>query len=217
MSRGKWLLPIAAVCLALVVLGINLAAGGTEYRADEPADPCAGRTTAPIAPKIDDVSQQVVLTGLDEAACKLGVTRERLLLALVSPAEQDALVEDIGVTRPELSAALEDGIKSGIARLERERALPKVSAMLPEIVDQLDLGALGSLAGQIPDSVVDGLLPTAAVLTRAADKIDYEALLTDLQDPDRLESQLRDAIEQGAIDEARARITEQLSSLRDFF
>jgi hypothetical protein len=208
----KLSLPLAALIAVIAVIGVNLAAGGADYNADKPADPCVARKAAPVAPQIDPVAQQVVLTGLDEAACSLGISRERLLLALASPSDQDELIADLGTTKAQLAQTLKAGMKKGIEKLDKSGRLPKVSALLPDIIKELNLGAAGSLVNAIPDSVVDEVLPTADVLQRAADKIDYVRLLGQLSDPDQLEPQLRKAIQDAAIEEVQARITDQLGN-----
>lgn len=212
MTPRRIALPLVALLAAIAVAGANIAAGGADYNADEPADPCVVRDTGTVPPEIDPVAQQVVLAGVDKAACSLGVTRERLILALASPSDQNELVSELGTTKTQLARTLKQGMHDGIADLQKRGEVPKASALLPDIIDQLDLGAAGSLAGAIPDSVIDNVLPTQAVLDRAVDKIDFEQLLSQLTDPDQLEPQLRKAILDAAIEEARARITEQLGS-----
>ena len=210
MTARRIALPLLALVAAIAVIGVNIAAGGADYNADEPADPCAVRNSGKVAAEIDPVAQQVVLAGVDKAACSLGVTRERLILALASPSDQNELVSELGMTKARLAQALKQGMHDGIADLRKRGELPKTSALLPDIIDQLDLGAAGSLAGAIPDSVIDEVLPLDAVLDRAVDKIDFEQLLDQLTDPDQLVPELRKAIQDAAIEEARARITEQI-------
>jgi hypothetical protein len=210
MSKRKLMLPFAALVLVVAVVAINIAAGGADYNADKPADPCMPRETAAVAPKIDAVAQQVVLAGLDETACSLGISRERLLLALASPSDQDELIAELETSKAELAQELKAGMKKGITKLGKSGELPKVSALLPDIVDELNLGPAGDLANLIPESVIDDVVPTEGVLQLAADRLDYEQLLTQLSDPDQLEPVLRKAIQDAAIEEARARITEQL-------
>lgn len=219
MMRARIWLPLAALALVLVVVGVNVLAGGPSYGPDRPADPCRDRKTGAIEPELGAVAQRVVLTGLDESACRLDITRERLLLALASPQAQEQLVADLAIDRDELAETLSVGLNAGIARLERNRELPPVSALLPDILDELDLpGPVKTLAEQLPSSAVDGLLPTGPVLRRAAENVDYGKLLTELDDPDDLEPLLRDAIRQGAIDEARVRLRDKLAGgLGDLF
>lgn len=210
MTARKLGLPVAALLLVIAVVAINISAGGADYDADKPADPCVPRKSAPVAPQVDPVAQLVVLAGLDEAACSLGVSRERLLLALASPSDQDELIAELGTTKAQLAQTLKAGMKKGIERLDKDGELPKTSALLPDIIEELNLGAAGALVDAVPDDVVDDILPTADVLQRAAEKIDYVQLLGQLSDPDQLEPQLRKAIQDAALQEVRARITEQL-------
>jgi hypothetical protein len=213
MSRRKIMLPLGAVLVVLVVLAVNVIAGGANYGPNKPANPCIDRKGGPIAPRLEPLAERVVLTGLDESACQLGISRERLVLGLASSKAQDDLVADLGTNRAELAKTLNTGLDKGVTRLETDGELPKASALLPDIIDELKLPpSLSGLAGQVPAGVVDSVLPAGSVLHRAAQKIDYATLLSQVNDPAKLEPLLRDAIEKAAIDEARARIQQNLSS-----
>jgi hypothetical protein len=97
---------------------------------------------------------------------------------------------------------------AGIGRLEAGGQLPRASALLPSVAEQL--GVSPSLAGLIPDSLVDNLLPTADLLRRSIEKTDVDAVLADLDDGKALESTLREALFSAAIEEARTRIGNSL-------
>ena len=104
--------------------------------------------------------------------------------------------------------AIEDGLRAGVDRLEKTGQLPKASALLPSVADQL--GISERLLDLIPDSMVDDLLPTADVLRSSLDNIDVNAILAGLDDRKSLESMLRDALVQGAIDELKRSIKDGL-------
>src|SRR3954467_7699820 len=105
-------LPLIAVLLVVAVLGVQVAAGGGDYVPRRPADPCAKRTVAPIQPHLEPVAERVVLLGLDRAACRLGISRERLVLRLADTRSLD----------PRASAALQSGPVRAVGRLgPRER------------------------------------------------------------------------------------------------
>ena len=74
-------LPVLAVALVAGVLGVQVAHGGGEFTPLKPADPCAVRAVTSTSTGIDGLTEQLVLLGLDGAACQLGVTREALILA----------------------------------------------------------------------------------------------------------------------------------------
>jgi hypothetical protein len=200
--RGFALIAVALV-LSAGLLGVQLASGGADFVPQRPADPCQERTRTG-QDDLEGLAETVVLTGLDETACKLGVSRERLLLALPSQKDRAELARETGTDERGLAQALKDGLRTGVDRLDKAGQLPKTSALLPSAADQL--GISKNLVDAIPDSVVDNLLPTADVLRRALDKLDMNKILANLDDRQALESTLRDALVQAALDEVRERI-----------
>ena len=80
--------------------------------------------------------------------------------------------------------------------------------LLPSVADPL--GISKSLVDLIPDSLVDDLPATADVLRWSLDKIDVNTILAGLDDRKSLESTLRDALLQGAIDETKGPIKDAL-------
>src|SRR5438270_5094595 len=134
-------LPLIAVLLVAAVLGVQVAAGGGDYVPRQPANPCAARPIPPIQPQLEPLAEQIVLLGLDSAACRLGVSRERLVLALADTRSLD----------PRAPAALKAGLRDAVERLDREGRLPKVSQLLPQALDQAHLpGIVKTLIGAIP-------------------------------------------------------------------
>ena len=167
-------LPLIAVLLVAVVLGTQVAAGGGDYVPQRPADPCAPRAIPTLPAQLEPVSERIVLLGLDSAACRLGISRERLVLALADPRSLD----------PDAPAALKAGLRSAVDRLDREGRLPKVSQLLPEALEEADLpGFVKTVIAAIPDGTVDSVLPTAPLLRRAIDELDVEELVRELDDP----------------------------------
>jgi len=203
MIRRGVALIAAALVLSAGVIGVQLASGGADFVPQRPADPCQDRGR-PAPTDLEGLAEAVVLTGIDEAACKLGVTRERLLLALPSREDRAELAQELGTDEEGLAQATKDGLLAGIDRLEKAGQLPKASALLPSIADQLGIST--GLVGLIPDGLVDNLLPTADLLRRSIEKVDVNAVLADFDDRKALESTLRDALFKAAIEEAKARI-----------
>jgi hypothetical protein len=186
------ILPGLAVLLVAAVLGVQLAAGGADYEPRRPADPCVPRPVRPIPPRLEPLAVGIVLLGIDRAACRLETSREALVLSLA----------ERGTPDPAVAPALKAGLRDAIDRLERERKLPRTSQLLPEALAQTDLpGFVKTLIGAIPDSTVDSALPAGPVLRRAVDELDVARLLRELDDPDRLEAAIRDAVLRAARDE----------------
>ena len=183
-------LPLIAVVLVAAVLGVQVAAGGGHYAPLRPANPCAPRPVSPIQPKLEPLAEQIVLLGLDSAACRLGISRERLVLALADTRSLD----------PRESAALKAGLIDAVDRLDRQGRLPRVSQLLPQALDQANLpGIVKTIIEAIPDPVVDNLLPTAPLLRQTVDGLDINRLLHELNDPHQLNSVLQSAILQAAL------------------
>jgi hypothetical protein len=182
-------LPVIAVVLVAAVLGVQVAAGGGHYVPLRPANPCTPRPVPPIPAQLEPLAEQIVLLGLDSAACRLGVSRERLVLAFAEARSLD----------PRESAALKAGLVDAVDLLDRQGRLPKVSRLLPQALDQANLpGIVKTIIEAIPDPVVDNLLPTAPLLRRTIDQLDINRLLHDLNDPSQLNSALQSAILQAA-------------------
>jgi hypothetical protein len=183
-------LPLIAVLLVAAVLGVQVAAGGGHYLPLRPANPCTPRPVSPIPPQLEPLAEQIVLLGLDSAACRLGISRERLVLALAETRTLD----------PRQSAALKAGLVDAVDLLDRQGRLPKVSQLLPQALDQANLpGIAKTIIEAIPDPVVDNLLPTAPLLRRTVDELDINRLLHELNDPRQLNSVLQSAILQAAL------------------
>jgi hypothetical protein len=183
-------LPLIAVVLVAGVLGVQVAAGGGHYAPLRPANPCTPRPVSPIPAQLEPLAEQIVLLGLDSAACRLGISRERLVLALAQTRSPD----------PRESAALKTGLADAVDQLDRQGRLPKVSQLLPQALDQANLpGIVKTIIGAIPDPVVDNLLPTAPLLRRTIDELDINRLLHGLNDPSQLNSVLQSAILQAAL------------------
>ena len=183
-------LPLIAALLVAAVLGVQVAAGGGHYAPLRPANPCTPRPVAPIPAQLEPLAEQIVLLGLDGAACRLGISRERLVLTLA----------DTRTPNPRTTAALKAGLRDAVDRLDRQGRLPKVSQLLPQALDQASLpGILKTLIEAIPDSLVDNLLPTAPLLRRTIDGLDINRLLHELNDPRQLDAALQSAILQAAL------------------
>jgi hypothetical protein len=190
-------LPLIAVVLVAAVLAVQVAAGGAHYVPLRPADPCKPRPIPPIPAQLEPLAEQIVLLGLDNAACRLGISRERLVLALA----------DTRTVNPRTSAALKAGLRDAVDRLGREGRLPKVSQLLPEALAQANVpGIAKTIIGAIPSGFVDNLLPTGPLLRRTVDGLDVNRLLHELRDPSQLNSALQSAILQAALQQILDRL-----------
>jgi hypothetical protein len=182
-----------AAALALVggVLAVQLANGGGSFEPLASADPCLERVVTSQADGIDGLTERLVLIGVDEAACELGVSREELTLDLGQ-----------GGTRTDAEIdALQDGLKAAVRRMADDGTLPPSSELVDEALDNADLNRfLKAAIRALPDSVVDSALKTDDVLVRAIDDLDLREVLADLDDQQSLNAQVEAAVTQAVKD-----------------
>lgn len=194
----RWVcLPVAALILVIGMLGFQLAHGGGTYEPLRPADACAERPVTSRATGIEGLTERLVLLGINNAACSLGVSREALTLELAQPgARTEAEIE-----------ALRDGLRSAVRQMKADGSLPPASDLVDEALDSADLnGLLERAIRLIPDSVVNQALKTDDVLVRAIDDLDLRDLLANLEDQDDLEQQVEVAVTQAVKDSLEARL-----------
>lgn len=192
-------LPLIAVVLVAGVLGVQVAAGGGRYVPLRTANPCALRTDAdaPIPARLEPLAAQIVLVGLDRAACRLGVSRERLVLALAANR----------LLNPREPGALRAGLLDAVNRLSRAGRLPRVSQLLPQLLAQANPpGLVKTLISAVPSAAVDQLLPTAPLLRRTIEQLDIHRLLHELNNANQLRSALQAAILRAVVREILDRL-----------
>ena len=72
-----------AVGASVALIVVYLALGGASYAPAKVADPCAPRDWRDPQ-GVEEVAEQIALSGLDGAACELDVSREEMVLALAN-------------------------------------------------------------------------------------------------------------------------------------
>jgi hypothetical protein len=190
-------LPVLAAALVAAVLGVQLAHGGGDFVPVAAADPCAPRVVTSVSSGIDGLTERLVLLGLDGAACRLGTTRESLILQLATP----------GKRSPEEIRALRAGLLGAVDRMKADGSLPPASDLTDEALDSADLpGLVKLLIRALPDSVIDAGLKTDDVLKRTIDGLDLRAVLADLHNPNDLSRRINDAATQAVKDSLAARL-----------
>jgi hypothetical protein len=142
-------LVISAAAVAVLV-GVYLALGGASYAPAKVADPCAQRELrAPHG--LAEVGQQIVLSALDGAACKLGVTREDIVLAFASRDRLRAFAREHHISQDRLEELLRAGLVRSINDAETAGQVnSSVADLLRGIVSRIPIGGFLDLLQQLP-------------------------------------------------------------------
>jgi len=194
----RWVaLPVAAAIAVAVVLGIQLARGGGTYEPLRSPPACADRTVDSQAEGLDGLTERLVLLGLADAACSLGVSREELTLQLA----QQGPITDREVE------SLRSGLVAAVGEMKRDGSLPQASGLMDEALANAGLNRyLERAIRALPDRVVDSAVQVDDVLRRAIGSLDLRATLNSLDDPNALNRQVETAVTQAVKDSLIARI-----------
>jgi len=114
---------LLAIGLVAAVIVPYVALGGGSFEPTPVADPCAPREHAE-AEGLGETIERIALTAVDGVACKLGVSREELVLALRSEDAFDAFSRKNGIDRSEAEQAIHDGLVQAVDQAEQDGTLP---------------------------------------------------------------------------------------------
>ena len=113
---------LVAVGLVAAVTVPYLALGGGSYEPTPVADPCQPRDR-PQPEGLGETIEVIALTAVDNVACKLGVSREDLVLALRSEEAFDTFADENGIERDEAERAVREGLVEAVDEAEQEGVL----------------------------------------------------------------------------------------------
>jgi hypothetical protein len=131
---------LAAAALGLGLAGAYIALGGGSYKPVAVADPCAERQRAGSG-GVSGGIESVVLSALDGAACKLGVSREELVLALRSTSALHSFARSNGISENEVDDAVRAAIVRAVDDAERNGSIePSTADLLRTAAQRLPIG-----------------------------------------------------------------------------
>jgi len=138
----------AAAATTLVV--VYLALGGASYAPAKVADPCVQREWR--NPKgVEEVAEQIVLSALDGAACKLGVSREEIVLAFGSRDSLNRFARKHGLSGKQLDELVRSGLVRAVDDAEQAGAIsPTTADLVRGVVKRVPVSGLLDLLGQLP-------------------------------------------------------------------
>jgi len=133
---------VSAVVVSVALVLAYAALGGGRYEATPVVDPCAPREwRSPHG--IEETLEQVALSTADGAACKLGVSREELVLALGSDSDLNRFGDEHHLSHDEVEDAVREGLIRAIDDGERADAIGGGTAdTLRGIADHLPMGVV---------------------------------------------------------------------------
>ncbi len=139
MSRGPVLIA-AALVLSLALVGVYAAAGGASYQPVQVQNPCDPRAGQETSGGIEGLAEEFTLSALDGAACKLGVSRERLARALASKEARERFTKRFGIDDDKLTVAIRAGLVRAVDDAEERGKLPSfVAGPMRGVVEHVPL------------------------------------------------------------------------------
>jgi hypothetical protein len=146
----RFLPVLVALAAVAVVVVTYLALGGASYKPTPVADPCKTREWRNPG-GLQEVAEQIVLSGLDGAACNLHVSREELMLALANDRSLDAFAAEHGLTRAEAEKAVRAGLVRAVDDADEANALPGfVATLVRAAVERIPPSRVLDLLEQLP-------------------------------------------------------------------
>ena len=141
---------IVAAAASLALIGVYLALGGASYAPARVADPCAPRDWR-NPQGLQHTAEQILLSALDGAACKLHVTREDMVLAFSSRASLAQFARQHHVSTQQLDELVRAGLMRSIDDAENAGALNSTFAdLLRGLVRRFPIEQLIELLQQLP-------------------------------------------------------------------
>jgi len=120
---------LVALGLVACVVVPYVALGGGSFEPTPVADPCQPRALSE-AEGLGETIERIALRAVDDVACKLGVSREELVLALRSEDAFDRFSRENGIDRAEAEQAIHDGLVQAVDEAEQDGTLPGLIAPL---------------------------------------------------------------------------------------
>jgi hypothetical protein len=145
----RWLPVLIASGASLGVIVAYLIAGGASYQPLAVADPCEPRPPEVLAER--GVFEGILLSGLDGAACELGVSREELTAALADPEALDAFSAAYEIDRDRIEAAVRAGLIRAIDDAQEQGRLPAaVASVVRGLAENAPIGSVITLFEMLP-------------------------------------------------------------------
>ncbi len=150
MTTLRW--PVAALVAAVALVGAYLALGGRDYAPAAVPNPCAPRHWHKVA-DFGDLENEVALSALDGAACRLHVSQPALALAFTSESRLKEFARRHDLSTAEIAGAAKAGLERAISDGQRAGTINELEGLVLHAaadrvpVDQLIRLVRGVLGG----------------------------------------------------------------------
>ena len=150
MTALRW--PVAALAAAVALVGAYLALGGRDYAPAAVPNPCAPRQWHKVA-DFSDLENEVALSALDGAACRLHVSQPALALAFTSESRLKEFARRHDLSTAEIAGAAKAGLERAISDGQRAGTINELEGLVLHAaadrvpVDQLIRLVRGVLGG----------------------------------------------------------------------
>ena len=141
---------VATAASALLV-AVYLGLGGASYAPAKSADPCVQRDWRNPG-GFQEVAEQIVLSGLESAACELGVSREQIVLAFASGTSLESFARERGIDVDRLESLVRSGLLRSLDDAQRAGAInPTIASLLRQVIERVPLDTVIDLLQQLPN------------------------------------------------------------------
>jgi len=138
-TRGRALIA-AALVLSLALVGVYAAAGGASYEPVQVRNPCEPRPEYENSGGLEGLAEEFTLSALDGAACRLGVSRERLARALATKESRERFTKRFHIDDEKLTKAIRAGLVRAVDDAEERGKIPSfLAGPMRSAVEQVPL------------------------------------------------------------------------------
>ena len=139
-----------ASVVSLALVGLYLGLGGASYEPAAVADPCATRDWRDPQ-GLQEVAEQIVLSGLDGAACELGVSREQMVLAFANRDSLARFADEQGMSTARLEQVVRAGLVRSLEDAVRAGAIePAIANLVRGVIERVPIDRILDVLALLP-------------------------------------------------------------------
>jgi hypothetical protein len=139
-----------ASVVSIALVGLYLGLGGASYEPAAVADPCATRDWRDPS-GLQEVAEQIVLSGLDGAACELDVSREQMVLAFANRDSLARFAAEQGISTAQLERVVRAGLVRALEDAVRAGAIePAIANLVRGVIERVPIDRILDVLALLP-------------------------------------------------------------------